>query len=113
MRPSLELFLSIAKEYTDLTFGRSKDELISRTIKILRALREEDLQKVKENKELSSGVEIFLDRFATFVKDHPEEIEVLIKLLSLFLKSPVPCKIRLINFSEVLLEDRRDPQRQV
>jgi len=48
MHPALELFLSIAKEYTDLTFGRSKDELISRSIKALRALREEDLEKVKK-----------------------------------------------------------------
>jgi hypothetical protein len=59
MHPALELFLSIAKEYTDLTFGRSKDELISRSIKALRALREEDLEKVKKNKELSSGIEVF------------------------------------------------------
>lgn len=59
MRHALELFLSVAKEYTDLTFGRSKDELISRSIKALRALREEDLDKVKENKELSLGIEAF------------------------------------------------------
>ncbi|NAZ06454.1 MAG: hypothetical protein GU344_00590 [Thermocrinis sp.] len=110
MHPALELFLSIAKEYTDLTFGRSKDELISRSIKALRAMREEDLEKVKENKELSSGVEFFLERFASFVKEHPEDVETLIKLLSLFIKSPVPCKIRLINFSEVLVEGRRASQ---
>jgi hypothetical protein len=111
MRPALELFLSIAKEYTDLTFGRSKDELISRSIKALRALREGDLQRVKENKELSSGIEVFLERFANFVKEHPEDVETLIKLLSLFIKSPVPCKIRLINFSEVLVEGRRASQK--
>jgi hypothetical protein len=110
MRHTLELFLSIAKEYTDLTFGRSKDELISRSIKALRALREEDLEKVKKNKELSLGIEAFLERFANFVREHPEDVETLIKLLSLFIKSPVPCKIRLINFSEVLIEDRRASQ---
>jgi hypothetical protein len=110
MHHALELFLSIAKEYTDLTFGRSKDELISRSIKALRALKEEDLEKVKENKELSSGIEAFLERFASFVKEHPEDVEVLIKLLSLFIKSPVPCKIRLINFSEVLVESWRASQ---
>jgi len=110
MHPALELFLSIAKEYTDLTFGRSRDELISRSIKALKALREEDLEKVKKNKELSSGIEVFLERFASFVKEHPEDVEVLIKLLSLFIKSPVPCKIRLINFSEVLVEGRRASQ---
>jgi hypothetical protein len=110
MHHALELFLSIAKEYTDLTFGRSKDELISRSIKALRALREEDLEKVKENKELSAGIEAFLERFASFVKEHPEDVETLIKLLSLFIKSPVPCKIRLINFSEVLIEDRKASQ---
>jgi hypothetical protein len=110
MRPALELFLSIAREYTDLTFGRSRDELISRSIKALRALREEDLEKVKKNKELSLGIETFLERFASFVKEHPEDVEVLIKLLSLFIKSPVPCKIRLINFSEVLVEGRRASQ---
>jgi hypothetical protein len=69
MRHALELFLSVAKEYTDLTFGRSKDELISRSIKALRALREEDLEKVKENRELSAGIEVFLERFAGFVKE--------------------------------------------
>jgi hypothetical protein len=111
MRPALELFLSVAKEYTDLTFGRSKDELISRSIKALKALREGDLQRVKENKELSSGIEFFLERFASFVKEHPEDVETLIKLLSLFIKSPVPCKIRLINFSEVLVEGRRASQK--
>jgi hypothetical protein len=110
MRHALELFLSVAKEYTDLTFGRSKDELISRSIKALRALREEDLEKVKKNRELSSGIEAFLERFANFVKEHPEDVETLIKLLSLFIKSPVPCKIKLINFSEVLIEDRRASQ---
>jgi len=110
MRHALELFLSVAKEYTDLTFGRSKDELISRSIKALRALREEDLEKVKENKELSLGIEAFLERFASFVKEHPEDVETHIKLLSLFIKSPVPYKIRLINFSEVLIEDRRASQ---
>jgi hypothetical protein len=111
MHAVLELFLSIAREYTDLTFGRSKDELISRSIKALRALREEDLEKVKENKELSLGIEVFLERFANFVKEHPEDVETLIKLLSLFIKSPVPCKIRLINFSEVLVEGRRASQK--
>jgi hypothetical protein len=111
MRPALELFLSIAKEYTDLTFGRSRDELISRSIKALRALREEDLQRVKENKELSAGIEVFLERLASFVKEHPEDVETLIKLLSLFIKSPVPCKIRLINFSEVLVEGWRASQK--
>ncbi len=110
MHPALELFLSIAKEYTDLTFGRSRDELISRSIKALRALREEDLENVKKNKELSLGIEAFLERFANFVKEHPEDVETLIKLLSLFIKSPVPCKIRLINFSEVLVEGRRASQ---
>jgi hypothetical protein len=110
MHPALELFLSIAKEYTDLTFGRSKDELISRSIKALRALREEDLEKVKENRELSAGIEVFLERFANFVKEHPEDVETLIKMLSLFIKSPIPCKIRLINFSEVLVEGRRASQ---
>jgi hypothetical protein len=111
MHPALELFLSIAKEYTDLTFGRSRDELISRSIKTLRALREEGLEKVKENKELSLGIEAFLERFASFVKENPEDVETLIKLLSLFIKSPVPCKIRLINFSEVLVEGRRASQK--
>jgi hypothetical protein len=110
MHPALELFLSIAREYTDLTFGRSRDELISRSIKALRALREEDLEKVKKNKELSLGIEAFLERFASFVREHPEDVETLIKLLSLFIKSPVPCKIRLINFSEVLIEGWRASQ---
>ncbi|WP_333784313.1 hypothetical protein [Thermocrinis sp.] len=108
MHHALELFLSIAKAYTDLTFGRSKDELISRCIKALRLLKDQSLESVKANREVSAGIEPFLERLEAFVKEHPEELDCLVELLGIFLKSPIPCKIRLINFSEVLVENRRD-----
>ncbi len=113
MYHALELFLSIAKAYTDLTFGRSKDELISRCLKATRLLKEHPLDTVRANKEISTGIESFLERLERFVKNHPEEVDCFVELLSIFLKSPIPCKIRMINFSEVLVENRRDIKERV
>ncbi|WP_448584337.1 hypothetical protein [Thermocrinis sp.] len=113
MHHALELFLSIAKAYTDLTFGRSKDELISRCLKAIRLLKEQPLETVKANKEISTGIEVFLERLERFLREYPEEVDCLMELLSIFLKSPIPCKIRLINFSEVLVENRRDIKERV
>ena len=107
MQKVLELFLDVARAYTDLTFGKSKDELISRCIKVLRALKEQSLEDVRKNREIITGIENFLERFERFAKEQQEQVDCLVELLSIFLKSPIPCKIRLINFSEVLIENRR------
>ncbi len=108
MEHSLRAFLDITLRYTDLKWAKSRDDLISRVIKALRAFREgKSLEEVKGTKELSFEIEDTLPLLHSFVKEHPEYVERLIELLGMFIKSPAPCKIRLINFAEALLEDRR------
>lgn len=112
MEHVLRAFFGITLRYTDLRWAKSRDDLISRTIKALRAFKEgKSLQEVKATKELSFEVEDNLEFLNSFVKEHPDGVEKLINLLSMFIKSPTPCKIKLINFVEALLEDRAVPKR--
>ncbi len=111
MEHTLRAFFEITLRYTDLKWAKSRDDLISRTIKALRAFKEgRSLEEVSSTKELSFEIEDALPLLHAFVKEHPEHVERLINLLGMFIKSPAPCKIRLINFSEALLEDRRIPE---
>lgn len=108
MPPTLRAFFEITTRYTDFRWAKSRDDLISKIIKALRAFREgKSLEEVKSTKELVFEIEESLESLYEFVKSHPEEVERLISLLSMFIKSPAPCKIRLINFAEVLLENSR------
>lgn len=108
MEATLRAFHRIVKRHTDLKWARSRDDLLSRTIKALRAFKEgKPLQEVLSNRELSFEIEDTLEELQSFAVSYGEETDRLINLLSLFIKSPAPCKIRLINFVEVLVEDRR------
>ncbi|MEW6656372.1 MAG: hypothetical protein AB1353_05800 [Aquificota bacterium] len=112
MEQVLRAFFEITLRYTDLKWAKSRDDLISRAIKALRAFKEgKSIQEVKATKDLSFEIENSLEFLESFVKKHPEEVEKLISLLSMFIKSPTPCKIKLINFAEALLEDRAVPKR--
>lgn len=107
MEQTLRAFFEITLKYTDLRWAKSKDNLISKSIKALRAFKEgKNLQEVKENRDLSFGIEDTLEFLENFVRENPDQVESLTKLLSMFIKSPSPCKTRLITFAEVLLEDR-------
>lgn len=111
MEHILRAFFEITLRHTDLKWAKSRDDLISRTIKALCALKEgKGLQELKATKELSFEIEDSLEFLESFVKRHPEDVEKLINLLSMFIKSPTPCKIKLINFAEALLEDRTVPK---
>jgi len=108
MLPSLRAFFEITTRYTDFKWAKTRDNLISRAMKALRAFREgKNPEEIRHIRELSFEIEDILPLLHSFVKEHPEETERLISLLSMFIKSPAPCKIRLINFAEALLEDRR------
>ncbi|MFN3599443.1 MAG: hypothetical protein ACK4VK_06890 [Aquificaceae bacterium] len=108
---ALRAFFEITLRYTDLKWAKSRDDLISKCIKLLRALLEgKNLQEIRKSKELSFGVEDSLELLEAFVKEHPKEVEKLIKLLGLYIKSPSPCKIRMISLAEVLLENRTVPK---
>ncbi len=107
MEQVLRAFFEITLKHTDLRWAKSRDDLISRTIKALRAFKEgKSLEEVKATKDLSFEIEDSLEFLESFVKEQPESVEKLISLLSMFIKSPTPCKIKLINFAEALLEDR-------
>lgn len=111
MEHVLRAFLEITTRHTDLKWGKTRDDLISKTMKALRVFRDgKDLEGLKAVRELSFEIEDTLLLLHSFVKEHPEDVERLINLLSMFIKSPAPCKIRLINFTEALLEDRRVSQ---
>ncbi|MEN3028740.1 MAG: hypothetical protein ABDH29_05945 [Aquificaceae bacterium] len=111
MPPALRAFLEITTRHTDLRWAKTRDDLISRSIKALRAFKEgKSLEEVREKRELAFEIEDSLEPIYHFARSHPEEVERLINLLSMFIKSPAPCKIRLINFAEALLENRRTSQ---
>ncbi|MFN3976430.1 MAG: hypothetical protein ACK4LT_05135 [Aquificaceae bacterium] len=104
---ALRAFFEITLRYTDLKWAKSRDDLISKCIKVLRALSEgKALQEIRLNKDMSFGVEDSLELLEAFVKENPQEVERLIKLLGMYIKSPSPCKTRMISFAEVLLENR-------
>ncbi|MCS7277528.1 MAG: hypothetical protein NZ531_01630 [Aquificaceae bacterium] len=112
MFATLRAFYEITLKHTDLRWAKTRDDLLSRSIKALRAFKEgRNLQDVANTKELSFEIEDTLEFMHQFVKEHPEEVDRLINLLSMFIKSPAPCKIRLINFAEALLENRRASQK--
>ncbi|RMH08876.1 MAG: hypothetical protein D6699_00480 [Aquificota bacterium] len=111
MHHVLQAFHEITLRYTDLKWAKSRDDLISKSIKALRAFGEgKSLQEVLQNREISFEIEGDLQSLLEFVKSYPEDVERLIGLLSMFVKSPAPCKIKLINFVEALLEDRTIPE---
>lgn len=107
----LQAFYEITTRHTDLRWAKSRDDLISKNIKALRAFKEgKSLHEVLHNKEVSFEIEEDLPRLFEFVKCHSEDVERLISLLGMFVKSPTPCKIKLINFVEALLENRTVPE---
>ncbi|RMH81430.1 MAG: hypothetical protein D6674_00065 [Acidobacteria bacterium] len=107
MERTLRAFYEIALAHTDLRWAKSRDDLISKTIKVLRVFKEgKGLEEVEASRELSSEIETQLNGLLRFVRENSQEVDKLIDLLSMFVKSPAPCKIKLISFVEVLLEDR-------
>ncbi len=102
----IRLFNYITTKYMDFQWSKSRDDLISKTIKALRAFNEgKTLEEVKNNKEISFQIEDSLETLKKFSSEHPNVVEKLIKALSIYLKSPAPCKTRLISLMEVFLED--------
>ncbi len=111
MQDTLETFYKVITEYTDLKWAKTRDDLISKIIKILRAFSEgKDLDHILKEKVLIAEVEHSLDYLHQFAQKHEKELEKLINALSIFLKSPAPCKMKIIKLMEVFVENRRDTQ---
>jgi len=108
MEETLRVFYRVITDYTDITWGKTRDDLISKVIKILRAYKEgKSKEEVLKDRNLSFEVEQSVDYLYTFYQERPEDTDKLMELLSHFIKSPAPCKMKIIKLMEVLIEDKR------
>ncbi len=109
MQDTLKTFYRVITDYTDLRWAKTRDDLISKIIKVLRAFSEgKDIQDVLAERSLSAEVENSLSYLYEFSQKNKEELDKLISALGIFVRSPAPCKMTIIRLAEVLLEDRRD-----
>ncbi len=106
MEQVVELFMYITHKYIDRQWAKSRDDLISRVMKALRAFKDgKTLEEVKKSKELSFEIEDSLEVLQSFALKNPHLVDKLIKALGIYVKAPAPCKTRLISLVEVFLED--------
>ena len=97
-------FLKVVLEFTDLKWMDTRDDLILKTIKALRALKEgkEPSQKI------TSGIDNLLPHIRDFAREYPDKVDILTESLSQFLKAPAPCKVKMINLVKTLNGGRPD-----
>ncbi|MFN3813908.1 MAG: hypothetical protein ACK4SM_04720 [Aquificaceae bacterium] len=108
MEQVLEVFYRVIKDYTDIRWGKTRDDLISKIVKVLRSFQKgKSLEDVLSEGKLLHEVESSLEYLYKFSKDHGKDIDKLIGALSVFLRSPSPCKMKIIGLMEVFFEDRR------
>ncbi len=106
MEQVVELFRYLTDKYTDRQWAKSRDDLISRAMKALRAFKDgKTLEEVRNSRELSFEIEDSLETLRDFALKNPHLVDKLIKALGIYVKSPTPCKTRLISLVEVFLED--------
>jgi len=99
-----EAFLEVVNKFTDLKWGDVRDDLISRSIKVLRKYKEGKTPEDLKNSKLILGIEDFYEKLYEIYRGNPQGIDRLIEALSSFIKAPVPCKLKIINIFETLLE---------
>ena len=99
-----EAFLKITLKFTDLKWGDVRDDLISRSIKVLRKYKEGRTPEDLKNSKLIQGIEDFYEELYKIYKENPEKVESIIQALSSFIKAPVPCKLKIIGIMESLLK---------
>ncbi|MEN3033533.1 MAG: hypothetical protein ABDH18_00905 [Aquificaceae bacterium] len=96
----------ICISFTDLRWGTSKDELISKVIKCLRAIEDgARLDDILLDKEKSLGIESVLSRVFDFARENRKDIKSLERALLVYIHSPIPCKIRILKLLEALIEN--------
>jgi len=99
---TVEAFLEIVEKFTDPTWGKIRDDLISKVIKILRKYKEGGTPEELKDSKLVEGLEDFYERL--FEISSEVDVEGLIEALGSFIKSPVPCKLKIIGILNVLLK---------
>ncbi|HID65539.1 MAG TPA: hypothetical protein EYP32_01080 [Aquificaceae bacterium] len=97
-------FLEIVLKFTDLKWGQVREDLISKSIKVLRKYREGKSPDELKNSKLIQGIEDFYERLYEIYKSDPDNVEKLTQALGSFIKAPVPCKLKIIGIFESLLK---------
>ncbi|NPB08489.1 MAG: hypothetical protein GXN96_06125 [Aquificae bacterium] len=100
-------FLEIVKRFTDPTWGRVRDDLLSRTMKILRKYAEGKKPDDLRDSKLILELEDFYERLYEIYEELGGEVENLLEALGSFVKAPVPCKLKIIAIMEKLTEGER------
>jgi hypothetical protein len=96
--PTSEIFLKIVLEFTDLKWMETRDDLILKTIKTLRVIKEGK----EPSQKLTSGLQNIIPHIMEFANSHPDSVENLTDSLGQFLKAPAPCKVKMINLIKTL-----------
>lgn len=100
-----EAFLKIVLKFTDLKWGQVRDDLISKSIKVLRKYRDGATPEDLRNSKLISGLEDFYEELYEIYKSLDGQVDKLMESLSSFIKAPVPCKLKIIGIFETLLRE--------
>lgn len=98
-----EAFLRIVLQFTDLKWGQIRDDLISKSIKVLRKYRDGSTPEDLKDSKLVLGLEDFYEELYEIYKSLGSEVDKLLESLSSFIKAPVPCKLKIIGIFETLL----------
>ncbi|WP_461832125.1 hypothetical protein [Aquifex sp.] len=97
-------FLTIVSQFTDEKWGEVRDDLISKSIKVLRKYKEGKKPEDLKDSKLIQGIEDFYENLYEIYKENEEDIEKINQALSSFIKAPVPCKLKIISIFEILLK---------
>ena len=100
-----EAFLKIVLKFTDLKWGQVRDDLISKSIKVLRKYRDGATPEDLKDSKLISGLEDFYEELYEIYKSLNGQVDKLMESLSSFIKAPVPCKLKIIGIFETLLRE--------
>ncbi len=100
-----EAFLKIVLKFTDLKWGQVRDDLISKSIKVLRKYRDGATPEDLKNSKLISGLEDFYEELYEIYRSLDGQVDKLMESLSSFIKAPIPCKLKIIGIFETLLRE--------
>ncbi len=102
---SFEIFHLVTTRFADLRWSEFRDDLILKSMKALRKLRDgKDPSSVLEDQKVSGGIEDVIDDLAEFVRNsEKKEVNRVIDSLGMFLKAPAPCRTKIISLIEKML----------
>jgi len=96
-----QLFLEIVRRFTDERWGKVREDLILKSLKVLRAY-EEGKRPEELSPKLTEGLGDFHLRLYEVYRE--ADAKRLTEALSHFLKSPAPCKLSTISLLGKLID---------